>query len=340
MYGAGQIGYSVPAHTYNTVSTFAAHTQAPCVWRFAAASNTTTSYIVATVYTQYGLSGQDSVEVTVSFENSLTQYLDITDVLRSGLLRTEATATWADTMTPCRLRFEEFNSLDTSLGVTSFTLQAYDSTVPPVAGIGTMLPDTFRMLTGYTDAYRPVSVALTDTYYWIDTYDSSYNIDQTYTTTNGQSHTAQIGIPEYSTYVQANSNNDVVSARVIWEPCDSDHMQLRWWSPVTGGWKSCAVKIRGGGYNVGTKADYITMFDKYGARDGSQTLSCVIENCTPADVQYYSDIYLSDQVECSITNFTKYNCRLTVEGTPPAYGKNGYTDLEFDLTLEEVSTLC
>lgn len=339
MMGGGDYGLYVPAFTVNDVGKdYAAHTQEPCVIRIAAASNTATETLTATIYTQYGLSGQDWVKVDISLENSLTQYLDITDVLRSGLLRTDATAAYADTATPCYVLFEEFKSGGVSLGTVGFPISAYDSVEPPLEDLQAMLPDTLRMLPSASAAFRAVTVEVSPGYYGIAMSGAS-PISST-TISPGTDHTIQVAVDTSATQVSVKSNSDTVIAKVIWEPCDSDHMQLRWWSPVNGGWKSCAVKLRGGGYAVGDKADYTVMFDGVGARRGAESVRAVIENCSPADVQYYSDICLSDQVEAYWDGFRPYNKRMKVTGTPPMYSHTGYVDLEFDLQVEEVTSLC
>lgn len=339
MYGGGDIGFYIPAFKTDK-SLLVAHTQEECVIRITGDANTKTATLTVQIYTQYGLSGQEMSQVDVSLETSLTQYVDITDVLRSGLLRNVATGVFVDTATPCRVRIEEFDANGNSLGYQSDTISAYDSCRVLTDKFAVMLPDTLRMLASASVAYRPVTVrALKGFYLMAETNVGGTDIDS-YTGTNGDDFAVQIGISTSGAIVQVKSDYETVVSRIVWESCDSDHVQLRWWSPVAGGWKSCAVKIREGGYEIGDKTEYVTMFEGYGAKTGTHVLRCVIENCSPRDVLYYSDLYMSDQVEMRMSSFNNYDMRVTVDGTPPVYGRNGYADMEFTITLEDISTLC
>lgn len=346
MVGGGYVALLERAWAAAPSTTKCAYTQEPCVIRMAKSSNSTTEYAVVNVYTQYGGSGQVMTTVNVSFSLSDTQYIDITDILRSGILRSLPSTSIASTGTNCRLKISEYDSNDYYLGAEVLTFTAFDAVRRPYDEDTAILPDTFRLIQDTTQVYHMCGCMRT-TYglYNIGIDDTGGNTVATYT--GGTSHSYTLGwrfpltASSVPSLVMATGSYGKILARVLWEPCDSDHFLLRWWSPTCGAFKTCAVKVRGGVYNVADRSDYVTMYDPYNGSRGGETLRCVIERCTPKDVLYYSDLYLSDYIIRPVLSAGKITTeRVRISGAPPAYSLTGYADMEFEVTVSEVTSLC
>lgn len=311
-----------------------------------------------------GETGETNVEVRVSFDYGDVQYCDITDVLRSVIWR-KKNFTIYDTATDglLEIRTTLHDGTFVDKDVYGGKLAYYDAIVMNPTGVQPasvrLLPDTFRLplnfgsfplsctritrggsaLTLYTGAG-----AVVDTMTGIHTH---HTLGWGYST----------GVYIERVVISDSHNNAVESARVVWEDCNKDKVLLTWWSPTFGGWKSVLADVLGHANTVGSTADYLVGREYGGkyitrewgfeqAKSGTIAYNVRIPSCTSRDYEYYSDIYISDEVyitDCYIYNDRDFQVlvehAVKVSGNPPVKPINGSADLQMAITTQEVSSI-
>lgn len=339
MYGGGKFAVLVPGVIPFSASRLNLYTQEECVIRMALSGSSTTARVHATVAANTGGGNPTVAETDISFELGDVQYYDITDVVRADIPRTLPSLTPADTAASGEVMFGEYDSGGLLIGTTILFIYAYDAVEPSGLYLQSPLPSTFRLLPNAHPEFTNGAARIVSETNRLDIYFDDGTVDQTFSGTYGNERTVAWQFHRRDAEIVV-TGHDTYNARVLWETCESDKVQLRWWSPMLGAWKSCAVELMGGGVSVTDTQAFVMGFDRRSAHRGGERLLARIPLCTPDDVAYYSDIYISDLVEMEWVTTQDYAKVVTIQGTPPAYRRSGKVDLEFDIILSEVSTLC
>lgn len=315
-----------------------AYTQCDCVIRFAVDVASTTAAVSLLLVSP----GGDEVETYITFARSDVQYYDMTEPLRCWLQRNAQNYTIAQTCSEYALKVTEYDGNGTEIDTTGYVIRAYDAPEPVDTKFSAALPDTFRLLKGASFSGTLLACVRAVT--------SDCPVEVVLA--SGTVQTSLTGTPDdlYSAgwlflhdpadapaIVNVGSGQEMQSARVEWIDCSSDKMQLRWWSPLCGGYKSVAVELVSTQADKGEDAAYIRDFDDVFASAMSEGVKARVPLCTPRDVMYYRDIYISDEVEVIWdANVYSYNKRVRIIGTPPEVKANETADLEFVMKLQEV----
>lgn len=308
-----------------------------------------------------GLADAITVNISVSFDSSSVQYVDITDVLRSVFDRTLRT-TMADTCTVGLIMFEPYDSGGNIIPSEIYEkkLKYYDAVVEAIGANNCgalssyhLLPDTFR-LPSYSlcGTLMPQGCTrMTKGGLYAEVLDANGNQLAAVT---------EIGNPSQATYgwgfnmsggpavvnVGNGSIGYIERARVVPQGCCDGWVLLTWWSPYMGGWKSCMAEIMGDADEVSDSERYIKGFDYAESKGGMFGIKARIPNCTPRDYEYYRDIYYSGTIfmydEALFkggSNAQELQREMMLKGTPPAVKLVGDVDLDFTLLTEEVSSI-
>ena len=343
MIGGGTIGALRPAMLDVSQNYYDAYTQEPCVIRFVRSALSTTASIRVTVTELDG--GGQSVAAYVTFDNADTQYFDLTEILRCWMLRPAATLTAARPRTRYLLSIEEFNSGGTALGHRDITVYAYDARDPDDAKYNTQLPDTFRMIADATlTDWQAATVRATVDNCELGVYDQDGVPITTFTSDAGDMYSAQWrfrhNVAALAAKVTLGTEAEQMTARVVWEGCAANKVQLRWWSPECGGYKSVAAEMLGVAADKSGDAAYIKAFNDVWAARLADGIRCRIPLCTMRDVMYHRDLYASDEVEMRWSvGVYSYSKRVRITGAPPDAPITGVVDMPFVMQLSEVSSL-
>lgn len=308
--------------------------------------------------------GEITVPIRISLDYSDVQYCDITDILRSVILRKKSISIY-DTGTEGYIsistRLHDGSIVDKDVYEGKFSY--YDAIVMNPVSLQPaslrLLPETFRLPLSYTEPPY-VCTRMTRGAIELIIYDSNGQVVQNWgpgtdhrTYGWGFGHAGEIA----SVVLKGHGGAVVEKSRVIWEDCASDKVLLRWWSPVFGGWKAVLADVLGHANSIGDTADFLLGREVAGkgiryewgfeqAKSGTIVYKVRIPSCTSRDYDYYSDIYISDEVYIEDVYvystsgaFDIVNHTVKVSGTPPAKPLNGVTDLELTITTQEVSSI-
>lgn len=121
-------------------------------------------------------------------------------------------------------------------------------------------------------------------------------------------------------------------------------VNLRWWSPTVGGWKSAAWEVVGHQLSSITAMQYWRTDNQQEYKTGRYEILARLPMCTYRDYMYYSDILLSDEVYSvrydahSVTgNAGITTRRILVRGTTEARRPDSIADLNIIISGEEVA---
>lgn len=305
-----------------------------------------------------------TIPIRISLDYSDVQYCDITDILRSVILRNKSIAIY-DTGTEgyIAISTRRHDGSIEDKGVYEGKFSYYDAIVMNSRSLQPaslrLLPDTFRLPLSYTEPPYECT-RMTRGAESLITYDHNGQVVQNLGPVTdhgtygwGFGHEGEIA----SVVLTGHGGAVVAKSRVVWESCDSDKVLLRWWSPVFGGWKAVLADVLGHANNIGDTADFLLGREIVGkgiryewgfeqAKSGTIGYKVRIPSCTSRDYDYYSDIYISDEVYIEdVYVYLKsgaediVNHTVKVSGTPPAKPLIGVTDLELTITTQEVSSI-
>lgn len=285
--------------------------------------------------------GGEAVQITYSFAYGGTIYADITDVVRSMVIRTLPTSSTPSSVGTALtgLDVELFDDTDTAVDNTSFDVRAidgldyaYDSPgakwpgIPDRVRLYTITPLTF--LTNGSDGESTV-VAKNGTY--IGTLDN-----------NGQAATF---LSAANTFEVVDNGVVAASCEIEWVDCESDKVTLRWWSPELGGWKSYVWDVVEQGQDV----DRVTLFDRLFARNAAANASLWLRLraplCSMRDWLWLRDISVSDEVEMidmekiETGGSTNVWRSVTVSPASSAWKIRDIKDFDIVVTTAEASSL-
>lgn len=285
--------------------------------------------------------GGETVQITYSFAYGGTIYADITDVVRSMVVRTLPTSPTPSSVGTALtvLDVELYDDTDTAVDNTSFSVQAIDgidyATEIPGEGFWPGVPDRVRVsghpvtfLANGSDGEATVTVK-NGTY--------SATVDN-----NGQAVT--FSGPSTAYEVVENGNT---AARCILETveCISDNVTLRWWSPELGGWKSCVWDVVEQGQDVARVTLFDRLFARNAAADASLWLRLRSPLCSMRDWLWLRDIAVSDEVEMLVAEkvetggSTDIWRSVTVSPASSAWKINDVKDFDIVVTTAEASSL-
>lgn len=319
----------------------------------------TLASLTANITAGQGLADEITVSVTVTFDNSTVQYIDITDVLRSVFDRSHRTA-MADTATTGMIQLVAYDVDGNIIVVKDMErrISYYDAVVEAVDGKSCgeasgywLLPDTFRLPDFSNCGGRPqASARMTKGGIFVRILDGGGTVLDIVTASDPTQRTYGWGFDLMQSPAVVEIGNPsmgvVERARIEYVGCSDGWALLTWWSPAIGGWKSCMAEITGYKDEVSESERYIKGFDYAESKGGMFGLQARIPNCTPRDYEYYRDIYYSgivymydESLWVAGQNVQSLEREVMVKGTPPAVKTVGSTDLDFTLLTEEVSSI-
>lgn len=285
--------------------------------------------------------GGEAVQITYSFAYGGTIYADITDVVRSMVVRTLPTSSTPSSVGTALtgLDVELFDDTDTAVDNTSFSVQAIDgldyATENPGDGLWPGVPDRVRV------SGHPVTFLA-----------NGSDGEATVTVKNGTNAATVDNNGQAVTFSGPATAYDVVDngntvARCILETvdCISDNVVLRWWSPELGGWKSCVWDVVEQGQDVARVTLFDRMFARNAAADASLWLRLRSPLCSMHDWLWLRDIAVSDEVEMLDTEkvetggSTDIWRSVTVSPASSAWKINDVKDFDIVVTTAEASSL-
>lgn len=340
MTGGGAIGLLVPALMDVDSNILNAYVQEQCVFRFMKANPSTTAAIKLTLTA----AGGETVETYISFDRSTTQYYDMTEPLRCWMNRKTQNLSIGLTFTKFELEVTEYDANNAEINTTYFTILAYDAVEPLDVKFEACLPDTFRMLADASvSSYETACARSIASACKVEILLADGTVQTDYTGVAGDLYTAGWRFVYHPTntpaVVRVGVSPDYETARVDWIKCSDNMAQLRWWSPLFGGYKSVAVELLSSVASLSGDAAYIRNFDNVFAASMAGGVKARIPLCTMRDVMYYRDIYISDEVEMVWrAGLYSYAKRIKIDGEVPEIAANGTADMEMTLRLSEVST--
>lgn len=340
MQGGGAIGLLRPALLDVRPNFINAYTQEPCVFRLTRATQSATGAVLMTLIAP----GGEIHETYIDFSRSNMQYYDITEPLRCWMRRNPQNTTIDLTFTQFRLRITEYDANNAELGTTDYGLQAYDAVEPLDVKFDACLPDTFRLLANTSiSEFETACVRACASARGVEIILSDGTVQTSYTGAARDLYTAGwrflYNPSNAPAVVRVGVNSSYGTARVDWIQCSDNMAQLRWWSPLCGGYKSVAVELLSSVATLSGGAAYVREFENVFAASMVGGLKARIPLCTMRDVMYYRDIYVSDEVEIVWSSGVySYAKRIKIDGEIPEVAANGTVDMEMTLRLSEVST--
>ena len=285
--------------------------------------------------------GGEAVQITYSFAYGGTIYADITDVVRSMVVRTLPTSSTPSSVGTALsvVDVELFDSGDNPVDNASFAARAIDgmdyATESPSDGFWPGVPDRVKV------SGHPVTFLA-----------NGSDGEATVTVKNGTNTATVDNNGQAVTFYGPSTAYEVVddgdtAARCILEAvdCTSDKVVMRWWSPELGGWKSCVWDV----VEQGQDAARVTLFDRMFARnaaaDASLWLRLRSPLCSVRDWLWLRDIAVSDEVEMLVTEkvetggSTDIWRSVTVSPASTAWKINDVKDFDIVVTAAEASSL-
>lgn len=285
--------------------------------------------------------GGETVQITYSFAYGGTIYADITDVVRSMVVRTLPTSSTPSSVGTSLtvLDVELYDATETAVDNTSFSVQAIDgldyATESPADGFWPGVPDRVRV-SGHAVTFLAVGSDGEATV-TVKNGTNAAVVDN-----NGQAVTFYGPLTAYEVVDNGNT-----VARCILEAvdCFSDKMVLRWWSPELGGWKSCVWDVVEQGQDVARVTLYDRMFARNAAAESSIWMRLRSPLCSVRDWAWLRDIAVSDEVEMLVTEkvetggSTDIWRSVTVSPSSTSWKINDFKDFDIVVTAAEASSL-
>lgn len=238
-------------------------------------------------------SGGDAVTIHYSFAFGDTIYADITDVVRTMVLRALPGALSQVGTTLTSIVVEMFEGDGTSVDSVTAAVQAIDGIdyayempdTPQWPG----LPDRVRL---YTSTPLTFAVCGSDGF---ATVTPKYNATAITIDNAGQGATFSANPP--GVFQVVDDGVAVTTCKVEQVDCITDKVILRWWSPELGGWKSSVWDVVEQGQDVDRVTTFDRLFTRNAASDASLWVRVRVPLCSVRDWLWLRDIEFSDEVE-------------------------------------------
>lgn len=287
-------------------------------------------------------SNSDTVVTHYSFAFGDLIYADITDIVKSMVLRTLPVAIRQAGTSLGGIVFELFDTDSLSVGAASMEATAIDALdyayEDVLSGQCPGVPEHIR-LHGSAWLTLPALGSSGQSTVIVKYGGNSATLDNA-----GQAATLPAStVP--STYILVDNGDDIARCEVELIDCTDDSVTLRWWSVELGGWKTCAWDV----LEVGQDGDRVTLFDRIydrnAASDASNTLRLRVPLCTHNEWAWLRDIAISDQVEMlgsekiAVGGATDVWRSVVVEQQSSTHKMREDKDFEIVITTAEASSL-
>lgn len=287
-------------------------------------------------------SNSDTVVTHYSFAFGDEIYADVTDIVRSMVVRALPNAIGQAGTSLGGIVFELFDTDGVSVGSVSaeaIAIDALDYAYEDAAsGQWPGVPEHIRLHSSAWLTFPALGSSGQSTV-MVKYGGSSATLDNA-----GQAATLPAStVP--SDYVLVDDDDEIARCEVELVDCTDDSVMLRWWSVELGGWKTCAWDV----LEAGQAGDRVTLFDRLYARnaasDASNTLRLRVPLCTHNEWAWLRDIAISDQVEMlgsekiAVGGATNVWRSVVVEQQSSTHKMREDKDFEIVITTAEASSL-
>lgn len=302
---AGYAGFSVPGFTQGaSPASINVFLQSDPVLRVHSTSVNTRwcDIMIETTAGWYDTTDPLHIEQHVYLEAAGTIYVPLREALAPALQRrTTGLSLLSPTppMAVCDIRVDLLDSTLTSIDSVDFHFSVFDALGDQSwmdwRSLG--IPDTWRVARGKTNYFCiPMGHV------------SSHSVEFAATRPDLSEDTlsmvddgtticfAMTSARPYTALTIRDTGGDLAVCRVVWEECLADKINIRWWSPQLGGWKSYAADVVAGECGVTERTMQQRGFGLVDGVDGNTGFSCRFPRLTHRDWLYFRDILLSDEI--------------------------------------------
>lgn len=352
---AGYVGFSVPGFTIGlsptAINTFL---QTDPILRIKS-TNVATRWADVVIDASAGWYDQTDplqVGLHVYLEAAGTVYVPLREVLASALQRrTSGLSLLSPTppMVACSVRVALLDSALDLLDSSEFTLAVFDSIGDQSSGDwrGLAVPDTWRVSGGAANYFCVPMGHYSSHATEFAAFRAAGDYDALSMVDDGT--TVCFAMTSANPYIMLqvrDTGGVLASTRVVWEPCMSDKLKFRWWSPQSGGWKSQVADVVGGSDEVTERAAQLRGFSMVDGVSAELGFSCRFPSLTFRDWLYFRDILYSDEVYVDLeTNtalggtFQSEARAVRVNGGGAAWKLNEVRDFTFTVKTDTLREL-
>lgn len=301
----GFVGFSVPGFTHGAAPGYVnVFLQSDPILRVNSSTVSTRwcDIVIAASSGWFDSSDPLIVEQHVYLEAAGSIYVPLREALAPALKRrTSGLSMPAPTppMVVCDVHVDLLDSNLGSIDSADFTLSVFDS-------LGDQSWEDWRSL-GIPDTWR---VAIDKTNYFCIPmgHVSSHSVEFAATRPDLSEDTLTLAddgsticfgmtsVRPYTMLAIRDTGGDLAVCRVVWEDCMDDKINIRWWSPQLGGWKTYTADVVAGSCNVTTREMQQRGFNLVDGVEGTTGFECRFPMLTYRDWLYFRDILFSDEV--------------------------------------------